>query len=441
MVWEVKIILILIGVWQALRQAYWWQVKEYRWDRWKTWVKYNEGWRDLVKIDVRWPEWTARAMLVAGTGIVGAILGQELGPITGILGTYLGVVWTYPVMEWQRTRIMDRAKKRVERFRPKVVSVNGSYGKSSSKDFLVQIIGKKFRTATTEGSENSELGVARRILEDVNLMTEVMVLEMGAYKRGEIARMCRMARPDVALVTGIGLQHIDLFGGLENSQKAEFETIESLPEKGVGVFNGDSPDEQPLVEWAKMKPIKIVVYSTSGKIGKVTIAGFELEKVWVPIRGVHFAQNILGAMAVASELGMTEKEIKTAIEQLQQPEKSLQLHKLKCGALVIDNSYNTNKEGFAASVDYLKLYKGRKFVITPGIIELGEKTTEVHKWLGTKLQDIDGVWVSRPGVEAALQDGGVKIMTQKIEEVVGKDDTLLIEGRIAPVIKQRLLSL
>ena len=119
------------------------------------------------------------------------------------------------------------------------------------------------------------------------------------------------------------------------------------------------------------------------------------------------------------------------------------------GIVVLDNSYNTNKEGFAASIDYLKLYPGRKFVVTPGIIELGAMTAEVHRELGKKLTGIEKVWVSRKGVEKWFEESGARVemisdqvkLAEKISGEMKNGDVLLIEGRISPVLKKRLANI
>ena len=442
--WLVWVGWYLVWVWIVLKLVYWIQVKEYRWDRWWSWIRYNTGWRDVLRLDIRKPEWTIRAGLVTGAGAAAAVFWGLGGALAG---TIVGVAGTGLLVSWQRAREMERAKARVEQIKPKVVVVNGSYGKSSTKEFLAQMLASKYKLIKTEENENSELGVARTILNKLKPGVQLMVLEMGAYKRGEVANMCRMARPDVVIITGMGPQHIDLFGSMEDSRRAEFESVEALKPGGTAVFNADSGEAAPMVEWAKKKGIRTETYSVRGQVSKVSPEGFLLRDVWVPVRGAHFAQNIRGTMVVAGILGMRTIEIDGAMGQLKQPYKSLAVRETR-GIEVIDNSYNTNPEGFAASLDYLKLFKRKKIVFTPGIIELGQQTKEVHRQLGKLMAGwVDEVWLSRANVAKFLADGGVRVVRIDTPEKVDsklkelkKGDTVLIEGRVAPPLMRALRS-
>jgi len=315
-------------------------------------------------------------------------------------------------------------KELLKKTKPKVVGITGSFGKSSSKDFLAQILNQKFEVLKTKGSENTLLGVARRIVADIEPTTEVLVIEMGAYKQGEISTICEMVRPDVAWITGIGNQHVDLFGGMENLKKAKFELIEALKPGGTAVFNGEDEGSRELITWAEKKGIKTMIYNA--KVGRVEKDRFELGKAWVPLRGKHFAANVLGAMIVAKILGMEEKEVEKGVERLVQPEKSLVIRQMSGGVTVIDDSYNANEQGFVAAVEYLQLWEGRKYVVSPGIIELGKETQRVRERLDQRLRGIDGVWIARYG---------------GIRKTVKMGDVVLIEGRVPSGVKQEILSL
>ena len=123
---------------------------------------------------------------------------------------------------------MGMARRRIKLVKPKIIGITGSYGKTSSKELLSQLLEEHFETVKTLKNENTEISIARRILNAVNPGVAIFVMEVGAYKRGEIARVCRMAPPDVAWITAIGNQHIDLFGGQENIKRAKFEIVEGL---------------------------------------------------------------------------------------------------------------------------------------------------------------------------------------------------------------------
>ena len=435
MVWAFKIIAYLIVavlvVAVALRHAYWWQVKEYRLDKMWSWVKYNLGWKELLALDFRRPDFTQRGERLVGTGFlvgVGAMFLPGwwfvLAPAMAAVGVCLGVIWTRRIAMTTAKREAAHVKELLNKTKPKVVGISGSFDKSSSKEFLAQILGQKFEVLKTKGSENTLLGVARRIVADLEPTTEVLVIEMGAYKRGEISEICEMIKPDVAWITGIGNQHVDLFGGMENLKRAKFELIEALKPGGVAVFNSEDEGSRDLIAWAEKRGIKTDVYKA--KVGRVEKDKFELGKMWVPLRGKHFAANVSGAMTVAKVLGMKEKEVEKGLGKLVQPEKSLVIRQTPGGVTVIDDSYNANEQGFVAAIEYLRLWGQRKYVVSPGIIELGKETLRVRERLNRESGGIDKVWIAT---------------YQGIGETLKSGDVVLIEGRVPVGVKQKILSL
>ncbi|MBI2009636.1 MAG: hypothetical protein HYS86_00515 [Candidatus Chisholmbacteria bacterium] len=169
----------------------------------------------------------------------------------------------------------------------------------------------------------------------------------------------------------------------------------------------------------------------------------------VPLRGLHYGANVLGAVAIARLLKIDKSKIMTTIAKLKQPPHQLELKKLKNGVTLIDNSYNTNLDGFLASIEYLKTFPGRTFVVTPGIIELGRFSQKIHSELGQKLKGIDHVWVtnlkhaddlSSPENHVTGEENMNKIFSD-MRDTLRKGDTLLIEGRIPESLKSDILKL
>lgn len=397
MVW----IALIVSAWVALRQIYWWQVKEYRWDRWWSWMRWNGGWKELVRADFRRPVITGRALAIGGVWLGWCLLVGEWWWILsgGYVGPLVGIILTWPVYEVYRVVVTGQARVRVEKVRPKVVAITGSFGKTSGKEALVKVLAEKFKVVATLGNENTEIGVARRILKDLREGTEVLIVEMGAYRRGEIARLCGVAKPDVAWITGIGSQHVGLFGSMESLKKAKYEIVENLKKGGLAVFDKSAKE---LAEWAKEAGIR-------GKIGGV--------------------EEVVRELGVVAKVG-ANKELVT--------------RKTPRGVTVIDDSYSTNEQGFERAMEYLKSLSGRKFVVSPGIIELGKYTREIHQKLAEKLKGINRVWVTNEimakylGAEAQENpDRLFKIMSMELKS----GDVLLIEGRIPSGLKQQILTL
>lgn len=479
MVLELKVVLILLGLTAATvvstQHAYWWQTKEYRLDRLIVWLRYNQGWKELLNFKFRHPVWTQRGICLVVSGVLLPIvllftfyksfwwIIVLFSPLFAVLGVVIGAFLTWPISKIYCRRDTSRAKLLMEKYHPLVVAITGSFGKSSSKEFLSCILSKKYRVLKTIGNENTQLGVARRILSDLRPDTQIAILEMGAYKEGEIKAICQIAQSDIAWVSGISNQHIGLFGNLHNLKKTKFEVVEALRKNGTAFFNGDSPGSATLIKWAKKQGVNTVVYGLTdrfaqvrGKILEPTKDNFEMkvdfyDKKWqikVPLRGTHFAQNLLGSIAVASSLGISSTQIKQAIQSIRQPEHTLDLHKLKSGAWLVDNSYSINEQGFLASIAYLRLFRGRKFILSAGIIELGEDTEKVHRALAKSLGNID-VFITNKLHGSYLISGGAKVtieenpykMFKVIEQTLHIGDTLLIEGRVPSLVYQRILAL
>lgn len=421
-IWLVGLLIAILTAW---RHTYWWQVKEYRWDRMWSWIRFNQGWKELLgKWEWRQPDYTQRAKRMLGTAILltGVVGGMNAGwisivfmPVAAAVGVILGIWWTKSTVNRVTVRDVIEAKKIIEKFNPKVVAITGSFGKSSSKELVADILGQKWHVIKTIGTENTLLGIARRLLADLKPGVEVVVVEMGAYKRGEIAQICQMVQPDVAWITGIGSQHIDLFGGMENLKRAKFEIVEGLKPEGVAVFNKKAGEED-LIKWARKMNIKSVIYGASGRVG-----------------------NEKGAIEIAKLMGLSQREIKVGLEKFKAANKWPVLKESRNGIIIMDESYNSNQQGFVTAVDYLKLnFSGKKYVVTPGIIELGNKTKKVHSEIGKKLVGLDGVWVTS---DWARQDLGGRGDIKEMGKILKTGDVLLVEGRIPTKVKKMIFDL
>jgi UDP-N-acetylmuramyl pentapeptide synthase len=391
----ITIFFAFISLYTFLRQSYWWQTKEYRFDRWWSWIKYNQGYKEFGVGNIRRPVLTFRILAM---GISWLAVGMTINTwwgwvIAGYVGPIVGVILTMPINWLGKMILMAMAKKRIEQVKPKIIGITGSYGKTSSKEMLAQLLEDEFRIVKTLKNENSEISIAKRILSAVKPGIEIFIMEVGAYKQGEISRVCHMAPLDIAWVTAIGNQHLDLFGGQEKLKRAKFEIITGLKKEGIGVFN-KAAGEEDLINWAKDLEIKSVIYDSPGKEG-----------------------NLVGANKIAQLLGIKNPKKITLETNIKQ---SIN------GVKIIDNSYSTNQQAFETDIELLKSLVGRKFVVSPGIIELGSETGKVYSRLKDLMKDFDGVWLGEyKGIKETLKSG----------------DTILIEGRIPTKIKDIIYNL
>ena len=141
-----------------------------------------------------------------------------------------------------RRRYLQQAANVLGQIRPKIIGITGSYGKTTTKNFLRDILSLRYHTYATPKSYNTLMGISLAINRDLadDYRTEYFISEMGAYVEGEIERICQLTPPDIAIVTEIGPQHLERFGSLEKVKKAKYELVKNLPPDGVAVFNWDN---------------------------------------------------------------------------------------------------------------------------------------------------------------------------------------------------------
>ncbi len=251
----------------------------------------------------------------------------------------------------------------------KVIGITGSYGKTSTKEFLYQILKQKYRVLRTPESYNTVFGIAKVVDLELDKNYDVFICEMGAYKRGEIKELCWMVEPDYGMLTGINEQHLERFGSMENIIKAKNELVDYvLSKKGQVVINSAIP---PLSSPPKL--------------------GGEREGVYYYGKDVYnhpSLQNIEGAMRMAKILGVTQKP-----KLFLQPDHRLKVIKRGENLTIIDDAYSANVTGFEMAIKFMQKFPGYKIVVTPGITELGPQTSEIHILLGKLIDQVSDMVV------------------------------------------------
>lgn len=298
-----------------------------------------------------------------------------------------------PVEASVRRKFTNEAKRLLsENKQLKVIGVTGSYGKTSVKYFLSSILQARFNVLMTPENFNTPMGVVRTVRERLSPLCEVFVCEMGAKRVGEIKELCDLVHPTIGVITAVGPQHLDTFKTQENVRKTKFELAYALPEDGTVYLCADS--EELMKEEYKGRR---VLYSTTGKgdynaenvrlsdagTTFTVVHGEEKMEFTMPLIGAHNVMNVTGAIAVARGMGLTYEEIKPRVRQLQGVPHRLQL--IDRGSVaVIDDAYNSNPEGARAALETLKGFDGFRILVTPGMVELGEKMYECNKRFGTQ---------------------------------------------------------
>ncbi|OIP78138.1 MAG: hypothetical protein CO002_04015 [Candidatus Portnoybacteria bacterium CG_4_8_14_3_um_filter_44_10] len=412
------VILLLVGLILTKSSLFWvylWQTKEYRLDRF--WAEYGypkklgRFWLFSGGRKFHQPVQTIKSVLIHFISLVVVALGMFVllkiflgGALSNswlliisliILYLLMPLIVSFNVLIFYIPTVIIKhiiyrlAAKKMrkigskERYNLIVIGITGSYGKSSAKEFLAQILEKKFNVIKTPENVNSEIGVAKFVLKNVNPSISsghneqrVFIVEMGAYKRGEIKRICDIVKPKIGIITGIGEQHLALFGSIENIKKAKFELIESLPVDGLAVFCGEN---KYCLELAEKHEKKKVVCGVSDANKYVSYTN--LPK--------HYLSNIVAAAEVAKYLGMSDEEIKEAIKNIKLTERMTKTFTGRNGALVIDDTYSANPDGVLAALDYLARQKQKtKIIVMPCLIELGGAAEEVHHRIGKRIGEV-----------------------------------------------------
>ncbi len=309
----------------------------------------------------------------------------------------------------------------------KVIGVTGSYGKTSSKYILTEMLSRKFTTLMTPESYNTTMGVVRTVREKLKPVHEIFVCEMGAQNTGEIKEICDIVCPDYGIITSIGPQHLETFKTIENIVKTKFELYDALKNKENSVVNLSSE----LVK--KNKPEKATGYSLTADDGgkyyaddisygpsgaSFNICGEGIGPFGVESKllGKHNILNIVGAAALALKLGMTPDEIAMAVKRIKPVPHRLQPIKQAGGILVIDDAFNSNLEGAKSAVEVLGSFeKGKRMLITPGMVELGEKEYEFNKIFGQHAaENCDYIILVGKKQTEAIKDGLGKFPEEKL---------------------------
>ena len=306
-----------------------------------------------------------------------------------------------------RRRYLRQSAAVLQQINPKVIGITGSYGKTTTKQFLRDILNTRYQTYATPKSYNTLMGISLAINRDLldDFRTEYFICEMGAYVEGEIERICQLTPPDIAIVTEIGPQHLERFGSLENIKNAKYELVKNLPPDGVAVFNWDNPyiremanlaypdtrltvSRELTLDQAKAQGLTWIASdieeNLSGISFRVTrISSGEDARISANIVGAHNVSNLLLCIAVANHEGIPLCDIASRIRSLQPAESRLVAETTAAGITIINDAYSANPAGIVSALKVLGMHKdGRRLLITPGMIELGELHESENRKLG-----------------------------------------------------------
>jgi UDP-N-acetylmuramoyl-tripeptide--D-alanyl-D-alanine ligase len=363
-----------------------------------------------------------------------------------------------------------KAKKKISQHKDLItIGICGSYGKTLTKEFLFQLLSKKYKALKTEGEEAGIEDIIDTINRNLKKSHEVFICEISAYKKGEVDRICDILLPKMGILTGISEDHLSLFGSLKNILNTKFELINCLPEDGVGIFNIENKESQKLFQRASIKKYS---YSTSEEKGDIFAknvvqessedkVSFDIitpkgeEKVILNSPEKKNVENFLGAAVCALQLGMSLSEVKEIAEKIKMPEGFMTHKDGRRGVQVIDDTASHAPNGFFAALNYLKKYDGKKVIIASSLPELGKAAHSIHNNIGKKIGEICDLAIIitptffkeiRLGASAAgMKKGRITFLRsprkilKRLNPYFKKKNVILLEGEISAKIKREIV--
>src|SRR5947209_13946061 len=334
----------------------------------------------------------------------------------------------------------------------KVVAITGSNGKTSTKDFSASVLGRRFRVTKTEGNFNNHVGLPRTILEATS-RDEIAVWEIGMNHPGEVAALSKIATPDVAIITNIGVAHIEFMGSREAIADEKGALVEAVSVGGTVILNADDLFSVRIAARARAKVV--LAGTTDGTIRAAEISQSEdgteftiLEgahrcRAQLPVPGLHMVQNALLAVAAGRVFGVSLEECAAGLAAAPLAKARLQIKKIG-GVEFIDDSYNANPDSMKAALRTLVELDadGKRIAVLGEMLELGEESARGHREVGETAAalKIDKL-IAIGDVAAAIADGArqaglqstavVKSTSEAAEllsQMVQPGDLVLIKG-------------
>jgi UDP-N-acetylmuramoyl-tripeptide--D-alanyl-D-alanine ligase len=304
-----------------------------------------------------------------------------------------------PVQAAINSAFRSRAQAKLRAVDPLTIGVTGSFGKTSVKMAIAGLVGPVGDAFPTPGSYNTPMGVCRAINEGLLDTHRFFIVEMGAYKEGDVAELCSFVGPRIGVLTAIGPAHLERFGSIPAIRRAKYEIVTGLPRDGTAVMNVDDPEVRDLAD--STTSVEVVRYGLDPS-GAPRITAIDIEtspggtrftlrdehdlvevKARTTLLGRHALGHVLAGVAVARVVGRTLEELVEPISKLQAPDHRLKILTGTGGVTVIDDAFNSNPDGAAAALEVLDAMPARrKVVVTPGMIELGPLQPEANEEFG-----------------------------------------------------------
>lgn len=370
------------------------------------------------------------------------------------LGQYLfllAILFAMPIEHFIKQTYIKKAKDKLKKVSCKKIAITGSFGKTSTKNILYQILAEEFDVCATPKSFNTPMGICRSILENLKETDDFFIVEFGARQSGDIDFLAKFVGVDFGIVTPIGNCHLETFGTVENIENTKYELCENT--KDLVVFNGKSKSTKKLFDRYNKKKYLVCEQNSFAyaKDIKVSQSGSSFNLVLqdneflceTNLLGKANIDNIVVASAMAYLLGENLFNIKKGIKNLKATPHRLEL--IKGGIVnVIDDSYNSNLEGFVQALEVLNSFEGKKIVISPGIVELGKEQEKVNILAGKEVAKCCNKFLimnktNRDALYKGAIEGGMKDediifcnsrqeQTEELKKLINQGDVVLFEN-------------
>lgn len=326
----------------------------------------------------------------------------------------------------------------------KVIGITGSYGKTSTKFYLNKLLSAKYNVLMTPESYNTTMGVVKTIRGSLNATYDYFICEMGAKGVGEIKEICDIVHPMHSMITSIGEQHLETFKSVENIIKTKFEIADCISD-GLVFLNYDNDfirehkTDKNIVSYG-FDPayeyygdnIRVTAKGTSFTVHH----GGETADFSTKLIGAHNVQNIVGAIAAANKMGVSFEELKMPVHRLEAVPHRMQILD-KGNSVVIDDAFNSNPAGAKAALDTLGLIEGYRILVSPGMVDLGEREYELNKEFGKQAAEVCDFVIAVGEKRAVPIEDGLKeacypeektFVAKNLNEALAKCDMLKTGG-------------
>ena len=497
----VSVLILLLGFRTACWHLQCWQIREYRFDRMRAWLRTDDGksqyftpWRSqglwprpkpsgrlalisalvayvsLLILATLWLQ-PLQAMVQCWGGINCAnnwYFHWALAPVIFLiwertiwLQVLIGVYLSNIPVRLKKLHLFHQAGKVINSENDNIirVGITGSYGKSSTKELLVHLLKSEFGAENVlynPANNNTEVAIARLILKHKSFFKpsdqkKFLVIETGAYKKGEIGTVAKMIQPQFSILTGLNQQHVELFGSIANTREAKFELAEGTLE--TVFFNGDNPYLQEIFKDRKITatnvPISFKAAQDRHSFAHKTEFKAYGENFTLPWPGEFFVHNALLTLELCREIGVKPSRLAQHIKTLAPLKRALSLKVQPQGFTVLRDTYSANPDGVLSAIDHLKNFSGSRIFVSIPLRELGGHAETVHQQIFEKLKsvgakvywqksDFSALGIKVLGDDFVLIDAHFKSFENEIKSLK-ENDVVLLESKLSSKILKRFM--